>query len=203
MTSWLRGTDDDDTVVHSSGRLDSLALLVFSDFPPPAPVGGACRACGRLVDAIEAPHLDFLGRRLGRDVVVQHLGFRLLHVLVDDDADDDVLVAAEGPLDAKAVAFADGAVGFGGLVVDVDLSALAGALGFRSRLEEARDVEPDVETNRVAQMKISTLPLAFSVSTNACVCSWRFWPSRYCSSCGRTSSSGTVRDADFSATLMM
>ncbi len=176
---------------------------MFSDFAPPAPIGRPGRACRRLVDAIEAAHLDFLGRRLGRDVVVQHLGFRLLHVIADDDADDDVLVAAEGPADAKPVAFADGTVGFGGLAVDVDLSALAGALGFRSRLEQARDVQPDVQTNRLAQIKISTLPLAFSDSTNACVCCCRFWPSRYCSSCGRTSSSGTVRDADFSATLMM
>lgn len=90
-------------------------------------------------------------------------------MIVDDDADDDVLVTAEGPADAKAIAFAYGAVGFGGLAVDVDLSAFAGALGFRSRLEQARDVEPDVQTNRVAQIKISTLPLAFSDSTNACV----------------------------------
>src|SRR6266545_3267506 len=138
-------------------RLDSFALLVFSDLAPPAPVGGPGRACRRLIDAIEAPHLDFLGGGLRRDVVVQHLGFGLLDVIVDDDADDDVLVAAEGPADAKTIAFADGAVGFGGLAVDVDLSALAGALGFRSRLEEARDVQPDVETNLLAQIKISTL----------------------------------------------
>jgi hypothetical protein len=33
--------------------------------------------------------------------------------------------------------------------VDFDLAALTGALGFRSRLEETRDVEPDVQANRV------------------------------------------------------
>ena len=178
-------------------------MFVFSDFSPPAPVRCPCGSGGRLVDAVDPPHLDFFRRGLRRDVVVQHLGFGLLHVIVDDDADDDVLVTAEGPADAKAIAFAYGAVGFGGLAVDVDLAAFAGALGFRSRFEQARDVQPDVQSNRVAQIKISTLPLAFSDSTNACVCCWRFWPSRYCSSCGRTSSSGTVRDADFSATLMM
>ena len=125
-------------------------------------------------------------------------------MVVDDDADDDVLVAAEGAADAEPIAFANRAVRFGGLAVDVDLAALAGALGFRSRLEQARDIQPDVETNnRLAQMKISTLPLAFSDSTKACVCTWRFWPSRYCSSCGRTSSSATVCAVCFSATLMM
>jgi len=73
-------------------------------------------------------------------------------MIVNDDADDDVLMAAVRTANANAIAFADGAIRFGGLAVDVDLSALARTLGFRSRLEETRDIQPDVETNSLVQM---------------------------------------------------
>ena len=88
-------------------------------------------------------------------------------MLFEDDADDDVLEAAGAAADAEAIAFAHDAVRFGVLAVDVDLAALAGALGFRARLEQARDVEPDVQPDRcrlTTQMQISTLPLARSAS---------------------------------------
>ena len=64
----------------------------------------------------------------------------------------------------------------GMLAVDLHLAALTRALGFRSRLEETRDVEPDIETNASAavvtdQIRISILPLALRPFTKAWVCS--------------------------------
>jgi hypothetical protein len=40
------------------------------------------------------------------------------------------------------------AVRLGGLAVDLDAAGLAGPLGLRPRLEEARDVQKDVEADR-------------------------------------------------------
>ena len=96
----------------------------------------ASRACRRpargAVDALHPPHLDFFGGRLGRHVVIERAGLGFLDVLIDQDADDDVLEAAEAAADADAVAFADGAVRLGVVAVHFDLAALAGALGFRA-----------------------------------------------------------------------
>ena len=94
-------------------------------------------------------------------------------MLIESDADDHVLVAAERPGDADAVAFADRTVRFGVLAVDVDLPAFTRALGFRTRLEQAGDVEPDVETDRVAHIRMSIFAFAFSALTNACVSACR------------------------------
>ena len=82
-------------------------------------------------------------------------------MLIDHDADDDVLDAAVAAADADAIAFAEHAVRLGVLAVDLDLAALARALGFRARLEQTRDVEPDVQANRrrSRQIRISILPL--------------------------------------------
>ena len=52
-----------------------------------------------------------------------------------------------------AIALAEGAVRLGVITVDLHLAALAGALGFRPRLIEARDVEPDVQADRIAHAK--------------------------------------------------
>jgi hypothetical protein len=73
-------------------------------------------------------------------------------VLIHQEADDDVLHASLTAIDADAIAFADGAVRFGVIAIDLDLAALAGAFGLRARLEQTRDVEPDVETKAVAQI---------------------------------------------------
>ena len=78
-------------------------------------------------------------------------------------------MTGEGATDAESVAVAEDAVRFRMLAVDLDLSAFTRTLGFRARLEQAGDVEPDVEADRVAHMSMSTLALAFSVSTNASV----------------------------------
>ena len=96
------------------------------------------------VGTLDTAHLHFLGARLGRHVVVEGPCLGLLYVLIEDQPDDDALMAAEGPGDAKAIALADEAIGFGGLAADFDFAALAGAFGFRACLEETRDVEPDI-----------------------------------------------------------
>jgi len=90
-------------------------------------------------------------------------------MLVQHNADDHVLVTSEGPADAKAIAFPNDAMRLGVLAVDFDLAAFAGALGFRAGLEEAGDIQPDVEANVVAHMRISIFAFAFSVVTNAWV----------------------------------
>ena len=96
-------------------------------------------------------------------------------MLLEDDADDDVLKTAEATADADAITFADEPVRLGVIAVDVDFAAFAGALGLRPGLEQAGDVEPDVQTNGVGpstsspQIRISTLLFARSAFTNACV----------------------------------
>jgi hypothetical protein len=73
-------------------------------------------------------------------------------VLPEHDPDDDVLMAAEAAADADPVTLADGTMRRRVLAVDVDLAAGTRALRFGARPEEARDVEPDVESDGVAQM---------------------------------------------------
>ena len=63
--------------------------------------------------------------------------------------DHDSLLASERPADRDLVAGVNLTMRLGGLPVDVDLTALAGLLRFRSRLEQARDVEPQIQPHRV------------------------------------------------------
>jgi hypothetical protein len=51
-------------------------------------------------------------------------------VVVDDDANDNILMAAERTSDAQTVAFADDPVWLCLLAVHVDLATLTRALGF-------------------------------------------------------------------------
>ena len=124
-------------------------------------------------------------------------------MLVDHDPDDDVLVAAEGAADADAIAFANDAVRLGVLAVDLDLPALARTLGLRARLEQAGDVQPDVEAD--ARRSHEDVDLRFclqgvderfglrlAVLIRQVLLDLRL-----------ASSSGTTRAACFSATLMM
>src|SRR5688500_17703101 len=147
MTSWLRGTahrssgsrirdSGSGTRDPGSGTRDpdsggSLALFETADFTPSAAIRRAGGLCGRAVHAFEATRLDLLGRGLWRHVVVEDARLGLLHMLVDEDADNDVLDAAVAAAEAYAVAFADGAVRPGVLAIDFHLAAFAGALGFR------------------------------------------------------------------------
>ena len=70
-------------------------------------------------------------------------------MLVDRDTNDHVLRASEASADADAVAFLDRSVRLGAVAIDLHLAALARTFGFGARLEQTRDVEPDVETNAV------------------------------------------------------
>src|SRR5262249_29137321 len=110
--------------------------------PAVGPGGGR----GGAVDAFHPPHLDFFRRWCRCEVVVERAGVRLLHVLVEDAAHDDGLMAAEAAADADLIALANRAVWLRALAVHLDLAPLAGTLGFRARLEQTRHVEPDVET---------------------------------------------------------
>src|SRR4029079_11376932 len=87
-----------------------------------------------------------LGRRGRGDVLVELAGLGLGHVLVGEALHHHLLRPPARPGDGQAVAGADLAVRLGrALAVDLDLAALAGPLGLRARLEQAGDVEPDVQ----------------------------------------------------------
>ena len=88
---------------------------------------------------------DFFFSRLGSDVVIQRARLGLLDVRINQDAHDDILKPAKATADADAVTFADRAIRFRMLAVDIDLAAFAGAFGFRARLEQTRHIQPDVE----------------------------------------------------------
>src|SRR5688572_4118092 len=137
MTSWLRGT------AYPTPRA-SLLFLEAPDSASPAAIRRAGGLRRRAVDPLHPAHLDLCLARLRGHVVEQHTCLRLLDVLIDGDPDDDVLMAAEAAADANAIAFADEAVRLGVFVVDDDLAAFARALGLRAGLEQAGDVEPDV-----------------------------------------------------------
>ncbi len=87
------------------------------------------------------------GRRRG--VLVQQARLRLREVALGRRPDDDALAAPERPGDFDRIARLHFAMRFGRLAVEVHLAALDGALGLGPRLEEARDVEPDVEAEGV------------------------------------------------------
>src|SRR5688572_21735553 len=122
----------------------SITLLELADLAATAPVGGTGSLSGGAIDTLHPAHLRFLRRRLRGHIVIEGARFPLLDVLIDEDADDEVLVASEAAADADAIAFAHGAIRLGVIAVDVDLSALAGPLRFGPRLEQAGDVQPDV-----------------------------------------------------------
>jgi len=63
--------------------------------------------------------------------------------------DADALAAAQLTRNLDDIAGLDLAVRLGGVAVEIDLAALAGPLRLRSRLEQARDIEPDIEAHRV------------------------------------------------------
>src|SRR3989338_4970772 len=146
MTSWLRGTaHGKPNYPLSLSRRISRRPRAPRPPPPPPRAGPPRRKRGGTMGALQPTLFDFLRRRLGRDVVVQRAGLRLGDMLVDDEPDNHVLVTAVRTGDPNAIAVVNRAVRLGGLAVDRDLSAFAGALGFRARLEETRDVEPDVQ----------------------------------------------------------
>src|SRR4030095_6117872 len=86
-------------------------------------------------------------------IVVECARFILLYVLIDRDPHDDVLVPAVAAADPDAITLAEHAMRLWLLAVDIRPSPLARALGLRSRLEQTRDVEPDIQTNRLAHVR--------------------------------------------------
>ena len=150
MTSWLRGTEAIVTwlwVVPGCGLLT--AFFESADLATPAAIGSSGGLGGRAVGALHATGFDFCGRRLGRHVVVQGARLGLLDVLIDRDADDDVLVASEAAADANAITFPDRPVGLGPVAIDFHFAAFARALGLGSRLEETGNIQPHVEADRL------------------------------------------------------
>jgi hypothetical protein len=67
-------------------------------------------------------------------------------VLLGDRLDDDRLAAAERSPDDHLVALAQQAMRLRRLAVDRNLPVSDGLLCFRSRAEQARDIQPDIET---------------------------------------------------------
>jgi hypothetical protein len=127
---------------------------LFASFQPPegaslALVRGAsaCGANERTHQARQASRLYLFSRGCGRDIVVECPCPRLLDVVFRKFANDDALPAAERSTDLQFVAWSNLSMGFSGLAVDVNFAALAGFLRFRSRFEEAGDVEPEIEAH--------------------------------------------------------
>ncbi len=77
--------------------------------------------------------------------MVKRLGLRLRQVAVGETHDGDGLLTAERPAQPELIADAQQAMGFGAVAIHFDFSSLAGALCFRSRLIETRDIQPDIE----------------------------------------------------------
>ena len=81
----------------------------------------------------------------GRAVLVERAGLRLGDVLARHAAHDHGLTASRAARDHDLVSRPHDPVRPRGLAVDVHLAAAARALGLGPRLEEAGDVEPDVD----------------------------------------------------------
>ena len=115
--------------------------------PPLAFVGRARRRHPRSIDTLQSPGLDFFRRWRRRQVLVEGFGVSSRDVSVGERLHPQLLRAAHRPRDPDVVSRAQQAILFRGLSVDGDFAALARALRFRARLEEARDIEPHVETD--------------------------------------------------------
>src|SRR5262249_52323006 len=113
---------------------------------------GSPRRDRRAEDPFHPALLDLLGRRWRRDVVVELPRVGSGQVCFGDGAHDEPLRTAERPRDDQLVTGPDSAMRLDRLPVDDDLSVPAGFLRFRSSLEDARHVEPDVESNAVARL---------------------------------------------------
>jgi hypothetical protein len=117
----------------------------FASFAPVGSVDGA--AWSRVPQQLQKGQL--LRRRRGRDVLVQQrsrIGLR--QVLCGSRSHDDLLFASKGAGQRQGVAGAHLPVLPAALAVDLHLAALDGLLRGGSRLEQAGDVEPDIEADR-------------------------------------------------------
>jgi len=140
-------------LTHSPASLVVL-LVAFFEAPETAalvPVRRADRALGppRTRQADEVEQRLLLRRRRRGHVVVEAPGVGFWDVPVGDGDDAYALPAAERPRDLDHVARLDLTVRLRRLAIDVNLPAATGPLRLRSRLEQTRDIEPDVESEGV------------------------------------------------------
>ena len=128
--------------------------------PPFALIGRARRRHRGAIHPLNPAHLDFLRRRLRRLIVVQLMCFGFRDVPLRNGLHDHSLRTAERPADHESYR-PNGRGDLGRrLAVDGDLAALACVLRFGARPEQARDVEPDVEANRVEVVRRLALPVS-------------------------------------------
>jgi hypothetical protein len=121
--------------------------LHLSQRSPLAFVGRTRRRHRRAIQPFKPSGFDLLGSRWRSQIVEQSPGLRSGNVPFRQCDNFDVLCAAEGTADFNRVAGMNAAVRTRGLPVDRDSARPARLLRLRSRPEQARDVEPDVEAN--------------------------------------------------------
>ena len=112
-------------------------------------VGRAGRCRRRAIHSLQAPYFNLFRQGSRGQILVELPGFRFRDVAIGHGAHDDPLLAAERPADFQFVAGSDQPVWLRGLSVDVNLAAFAGLLLFRTRPEQTRDIEPDIQPDPV------------------------------------------------------
>lgn len=93
----------------------------------------------------DSPQLEFFGRRLWGQILVQLPGLGLRHVVFREPGHDDLLVPPEAVRDVDHVASVDLPIRLRGPAANIDFATFTSALRLGTRAEEARDVEPQIE----------------------------------------------------------
>ena len=128
-----------------------VALLHAPKASTLVPVGRADRALDppRSRQAHEVEHCLFLRRGRRRHIVIQAPGVGLGDVPISERDDAHALPAAKRPSDLDHVSRFDLAMRLRRLAIEIDLAPTTRPLRLGSRLEQTRDVEPDVEAEGV------------------------------------------------------
>ena len=124
-----------------------MSLLDSPQRPPFAFVRRARWRDGRPVQASLSPQLDLFGGRFRRQIFVESSRVCSGNGTLRELTHDDALLPSEGTTDLQFVSWSNEAIGLGGLTVDVHFTCPAVALGLGAGPEQARDIEPDIETN--------------------------------------------------------
>ena len=122
--------------------------LPSGHIPLPPPIEPRRARCG-LEQLLHLPHLDFRCRRWRRTVLVQLTRFSFDKVAIRECPHHDSLSPAARTIDGQLVAGSQLAMRFRHQAVDHHAADFACTLRFGSGLEQARDVEPHVEANRI------------------------------------------------------
>ena len=126
-----------------------LAFLESAELAPCTLVGRARESSRGSVNPFQASDFD-LGRRWWRgQILVEPARVSLCHGGVRHVTNQDELFPAKRARDLQLVTDVNRAMRFGGVPVQVHLATLARALRFRASFEQAGDVEPDVDSNRI------------------------------------------------------